>query len=85
MAYEKKPPPRPDIGIYDDLLDILNLCWTQDSYKRPKIQDISDSLRALFPPDEARQQQSSQTPRHTYDVPVKTGASDRVPEVCGLK
>lgn len=46
----EKVPPRPDIGIRDDLWIVLKLCWNRDPTKRPRIEIIRDGLRALFRP-----------------------------------
>lgn len=51
VAVEQKHPPRPDVGLDDDLWEVLNLCWTPSPLQRPSITDVSDHLQTMYPED----------------------------------
>lgn len=50
VAYEKRIPPRPDLGMSDGLWGLLNSCWTQAPSERPKITGVASRLKTLSLP-----------------------------------
>lgn len=51
VAFDKKPPPRPEgaeTGVCDDLWRILNSCWSHNASERPGIISIHKRLQHLF-------------------------------------
>lgn len=47
VAIEKKVPTRPDIGMPDDLWDLLNSCWIRKPFKRPEITSVKKKLKVV--------------------------------------
>lgn len=49
VAVEQKHPPRPHVGLDDELWEVLKLCWISSPSNRPSITGISDRLQTMYP------------------------------------